>query len=54
MWFRSSLFLCFSIKCGVVWEYMAETYVLAMLLELEVELGPNDDIEATQMWILIT
>jgi hypothetical protein len=41
MWFRSSLFLCFSIKCGVVWEYMAETYVLAMLLELEVELGPD-------------
>jgi hypothetical protein len=41
MWFRSSLFLCFSIKCGVAWEYMAETYVLAMVLELEVELGPN-------------
>jgi hypothetical protein len=33
---------------------MAETYAVAMLLELEVDLGPNDDIEATQMWILIT
>jgi len=43
MWFRSSLFLCFSIKCGVMWEYMAETYVLAMLFGARGGIG-------TQWW----